>query len=83
MDLHFSAMGRSCSSPERDWFVNEVGPVPKKLDLAVRYLRESRLVLLHDYLENLHRLRMSGQRQEGELSLPEVSLGLEMLSEKG
>ena len=40
-------------------------------------------MLLHDYLENLHRLRMSGQRQEGELSLPEVSLGLEMLSEKG
>ena len=79
--------------------LNEVGLVPKKLDLAVGYLRERRLVLIHDYLERLRKLRTSGQRQgprgslllfslkpkeaSGKLSLPEASLGLEMVSKKG
>ena len=83
IDSHFSAMGRSCSSQERDRFVDEVGHVPKRLDMAVSYLRENRLESINAYLESLHRLRALGQSQEGKLRLPEASLGLEMLSEKG
>jgi tetratricopeptide (TPR) repeat protein len=59
--------------------INEVGLIPKKLALAVGYIKERRLLTIGGYVNKLKDAKKLDKKGTNTFELPEASLGLEIL----
>ncbi|MEM7382802.1 MAG: tetratricopeptide repeat protein [Bacteroidota bacterium] len=82
LQVRLGQIERRYTDHEVEELLTEVGLVPKKLGLATGYLEANKLVGIAEYIARLRSLKQSGNKQQGQLFLPEVSLGLEKLTKE-
>ena len=83
LEVRFKEMSRVYTPQEGADLLEEVGLIPQKLELAASYLQSYELVTTAQYIARLQALKKKDTKKEGELTLPEVALGLETLTREG